>query len=91
MKLYRATNPDGTEIEAEKTGFMQVLATGQPVSGRQIRHVKLDCTVVDILSNTAPLFDIRGNMIAAVSVFQDITQLKQIERIKDDFYIDRQP
>ncbi len=38
-----------------------------------------------ILVNGAPLIDDRGKIIAAMAVFQDYTQIRDAEQIKDDF------
>ena len=38
-----------------------------------------------LLLNSAPLLDGDGQIIGAVAAFQDITQLKETERLKDDF------
>lgn len=44
-----------------------------------------DGSVITMLVNTAPLLDERGEIIAAVAVFQDISEIKDAERLKDDF------
>ena len=38
-----------------------------------------------ILANSAPLRDARGRIVGAVVAFQDITPIKQQERMRDDF------
>jgi len=40
---------------------------------------------VYILANSAPLRDAQGRVVGAVVAFQDITPIKQQERIRDDF------
>lgn len=83
--IYRMVNLDGSRIEPGDIALATVLRTGTPVSNRQTRFERADGTFIDLLSNTAPLYDAHGQMIAAVTVFQDITRLKEVERIKDEF------
>lgn len=40
----------------------------------------------DIFASTAPLLDPDGRLTGAVGVYQDITALKEVERLKDDFF-----
>lgn len=40
---------------------------------------------VEILSSAAPLHDAQGNIDGAVVVWHDVTQLRSVERLKDEF------
>lgn len=57
-----------------ESGLMEVLETGQPVVGEKM---KINDTVV--YTNRTPLWD-DGEIIGAVGVFQDISQIEKISR-----------
>ncbi len=45
-----------------------------------------DTALRDILTSTAPLHDSHNRLTGAIGVYQDITALKSVERMKDDFF-----
>lgn len=83
-KMYHARNPDGSEIESEETGLARALH-GETVIGRHVILAREDGKQVDVLSNSAPLSGAGGEIVAAISVFQDISDLKELDRLKDEF------
>jgi PAS domain S-box-containing protein len=59
---------------------------GEVVQGdqHQLRHA-VSGRDVPLLVNSAPLRDATGEIVGAVTVFQDITSLKNAERVRDEF------
>ena len=64
---------DGTPMSPENTGIATVLRTKEAVLGREIVIQRPDMSRVHILSNTSPIWRENGDLMGAVSVFQDIT------------------
>ncbi|NOK57553.1 MAG: hypothetical protein GFH27_549303n181 [Chloroflexi bacterium AL-W] len=81
---YRLEQLDETPIAPKETAIFHALQTGKTILGNQIVVVKPDGQRITILMNTAPLFDKDGSVTGAVSVFQDITELKRLEALKDE-------
>lgn len=51
----------------------------------EVRMVRPDGSSITVLVNTAPLRNERGEVAAAIAVFQDITEIKDADQLKDDF------
>ncbi len=81
---YRLENLDGSPRSPEETTAARVLRTGQPVMGEQAVIVQPDGKRITVLVNAAPLLDGDSTVIGAVIVFQDISEIKQLERLKDE-------
>lgn len=73
--------PDGTPIDM---AVIESLHEGTVVTRREVCVQRPDGRRITILVNSAPIFD-DGRISAAISVFQDITQIKDAEQLKDDF------
>ena len=81
---YGLTNTDGTQIPVEELPLQRALWREETVVGQELRHTRGD-KEVDLLVNAAPLYNNEGKLIAAAAVFQDITRLKDVDRLKDEF------
>lgn len=82
---YGLCNADRRPLPWRETPLALALIEGVPTSGREIRIQRPDGSEVPILSNCVPVHDNQGRIGGAVEVFQDITKLKELERLKDDF------
>lgn len=82
--LFCFTNMDGSSRHPGDTAIMRALATGHPVMGDQMIIVQPDNNHITVLLNAAPLLDNNGFVIGAVSVFQDISEIKRLEQLKDE-------
>jgi PAS domain S-box-containing protein len=82
-KLHRL---DGTMCEPKGTPLARAVFDGEVVLGEQL-VVTNDVAGRDvpILVNSAPLSDGSGRAAGGVTVFQDITPLRDLERQKDEF------
>lgn len=75
---------DGTPYQSDETVITRVLRGGQSIMGEQLVIVRPGGDRITILRNAAPLLDEQGNVTGAVLVFQDISELKRLEQLKDD-------
>jgi len=69
-------HPDGTPLAPEDAPVRKVLATGVAVMNREFLVERPDLSRISVLANIAPLRDSIGVVSGAVSIFQDITELK---------------
>jgi PAS domain S-box-containing protein len=83
----RVQQPDGSTYAREDLPLMRTLRDNMHVRGQ---HLVVDDPATgrprDIFASTAPLLDAYGRLTGAVGVYQDITALKEVERLKDDFF-----
>jgi PAS domain S-box-containing protein len=83
--VYGLFELDGSRPAVEDLPLQRALWRGETTIGKELRHVRANGTEVDLLVNSAPLYDANGKIMAGVSVFQDITRLKDLDRMKDEF------
>jgi PAS domain S-box-containing protein len=78
---------DGSAYEDRELPLSRTLAFGDNVGGQHI-VVQLPerDDAIDVLNSTAPLLDSDGRLAGAVVVYQDISAIKAVERLKDDFF-----
>lgn len=82
--LHQLEHLDGTPMLANERPIARVLRDGQPVLGEQVVLVQPDGGRITVLTNAAPLIDLYGMVIGAVAVFQDISEIKRLEHLKDE-------
>jgi PAS domain S-box-containing protein len=70
----RLTRPDGTPYERDERPVLRSLRRGEVVADEHMRLVRDDGTVVSLSVNSAPVTGSDGRVIAAVVVFQDVTE-----------------
>jgi len=61
----------------------EVLATGVPIVNRELVIERPDRSRINVLANVTALRDSAGVVKGAVSVFQDITELKRIQQERE--------
>jgi PAS domain S-box-containing protein len=77
---------DGSRISAEDLHMARALRRGEVISREELYLTRPDGTRLALLVNTAPLWNDEGDRVTnAVVVFQDITQIKDAEQLKDEF------
>lgn len=81
---YSLVKADGSPRPAEETALAQVLRTGEPLLGDQSIIVKPNGERITVLTNAAPLLNGKGEVNGAVAVFQDISEIKKLESLKDE-------
>lgn len=83
--VWDIVRADGAPVEAGSFPSQLVVQTGEPVKELQLFLRQQDGRVVPVLLNAVPVQDADGNFTLGLSVFQDITALKELERHKDEF------
>ena len=79
-RLYQA---DGTVIQPDDEPIRGVLASGSAVVNAQLILERSDSSRVDILLNTAPLRDSQSRLVGAVSILQDISEIKHAQKERE--------
>lgn len=83
---YYPRRLDGTPLTATELPLRRALDRGMTTRGEQMLYRQPDTgRDIVVLLNCAPLLAPDGSIAGAVSVFQDITALKDLERARDDF------
>ncbi len=86
---FLAMNPrfdlDGHPMEAVDIPLVRAFRRGEALTRSELTVERPNGQRLTLLVNGAPLIDDRGRIIAAVAVFQDYTQIRDAEQIKDDF------
>jgi len=70
---------------SQSKGLFDAMATGQAVFSREIAVHRPDGTVLELLASSAPYVTDSHETCGLVAVFQDISQIKHIERLRDEF------
>ncbi len=78
MALYK---PDGTTFaDLDELPLVQVLRTGKPVMNRELLIRHRDGKEIPIRSNAAPIRDREGNLVGAINLWRNISDLKRTEK-----------
>ena len=84
-EAFHTYSADGRRLEARELPVVRALQ-GETVVGEEISYERPDGERIDLLTSAAPVdLDATGEITGAVAVFQDITQLRALERQRDDF------
>ncbi len=76
---------DGTIVPADELPISRVLREKRPDGPIELQIERPDGTRVPFIVSAAPVLDSEGNVVSAVSVFQDLTRLKELDEVKRDF------
>jgi PAS domain S-box-containing protein len=83
--LLHHTRADGTPYPAEDCPLARVIATGEPVQARDEVRCPKAGTSFAVEITAAPIIG-RGPVVrGAVAIFRDITERKEVDRLKDEF------
>jgi signal transduction histidine kinase len=80
-RMYRT---DGTPLRPEEAPLREVLATGVAVINCELVVERPDLSRINVLANITPLRDSTGAVSGAVSIFQDITELKRVQQEREE-------
>jgi PAS domain S-box-containing protein len=75
----------GRQLSPADTPIVRALRLAEVFERHEMRFSRRDGSSVTVLVNTAPIVDDHGHVQSAVAIFQDITQIKDAEQLKDDF------
>ena len=76
---YRAFHPDGRPYEGSDWSMARCLANREVVEAQEFHIQRFDDTFGWLLGGAAPLVGDGGELLGAVAVFADITDLKSLE------------
>jgi len=76
----KARRADGTDYPIEEMPVSRSLKFGQEVHKEEMIIERPDGQALLIAASTAPLRDMKGNITAAIVVFEDITERKKAEK-----------
>jgi PAS domain S-box-containing protein len=76
---YRGFHPDGRPFAGEDWAMAQCLRERVAVEAREVRIQRFDDTYATLVASSAPIFAEGGALEGAISVFADVTRLKQAE------------
>ncbi len=65
---------------AEVEAFIEATRRGEPVRAAEIRLTRKGGSEVDLILRTAALCDAHGNFVGSMSILEDITERRQIEK-----------
>ena len=76
---------DGSAMQPDDVPMLRSLRQGEVINQRELYLSRPTDPPITLLVNSAPLFDERGAISGTIVVFQDITQIRDAEQLKDDF------
>ena len=85
QQYLRVTRTDGREVPFEELPGTRALMTGETVRADEIVIHRPDGSTLTCLVNCAPMFSESGEMMAVLSVMQDMTPLEDVERQRGEF------
>ncbi|MDP2391543.1 MAG: histidine kinase dimerization/phospho-acceptor domain-containing protein, partial [Acidobacteriota bacterium] len=81
---FKRVAKDGTPIPPDQWISARALA-GEPVINEELEIHHPDGRVFPILASGAPLCNELGHVAGAIVAFQDISRLREVDRLKDEF------
>lgn len=78
-------NTEGERLEGRDHPLLRSLRTGQQIVSEPLLIPQQDGTQIEVLANHAPIFDIRSAVAGSVSVLQNRSDFKSLDRAKDEF------
>lgn len=81
---FRLLEENGKELRGDSRLDLRALK-GESSRNRQLLLERANGSRVWVLCQSAPLRDAEGAVTRVVTVFQDVTQLREAEQLKDDF------
>jgi PAS domain S-box-containing protein len=83
-QAYSLRTADGRPLAPPEIPVARALR-GETVRAAELLMRRADGTDLPLLVSAGPVRDADGSVVAAVLVFQDISRLKELDRLKDDF------
>ncbi|MEX2599324.1 MAG: response regulator [Dehalococcoidia bacterium] len=77
--------PDGSVYPHDELPLQRALNRGETVQPEEVLFEFEDGRSTPLLVSAAPVMDKEGNVTAAVSVLQDISKLREVERLRTEF------
>ena len=88
LDQYQIFHPDGRPYQLEERPLVRSIRTGEVVTDEEIGFLRGDGTSGTMSVSSAPIRDREGRIVAAVAIFNDITERKraeeEIRRLNED-------
>ena len=84
-EVYGLHTPEGRLLAWQETPMVRALQRDEQSVGYELLIRRPDGSEVPILSNCTSLHDSNGKLLGSAEVFQDISRLKELDHLKDDF------
>ncbi|MDF2435898.1 MAG: hypothetical protein K0Q95_274 [Bacteroidota bacterium] len=76
---YKSYRTDGAPVPSETSLMSVVLKEGRAVTGEEIVMERPNGERLHVLPHPRPIFDSKGNLVAAINTLIDITDLKKVD------------
>lgn len=83
--IFDLRSPNGAPLPFDDYPIVRALRWGEVTLGRQLLVRIADGRMLPILSNAAPVYDERGEIAGATNLVQDITPMKELERLREEW------
>ncbi len=83
--MFDLRSPDGTPLPFDDYPLVRALRRGGVTLGRELLVRTADGRIVPVLTNAAPVYDESGQITGATNLVQDITQIKELERLREEW------
>jgi len=84
-QVFDLRGTDGAPVAWTELPLMRALQSGEPCSGRELVAHDAQGGRVPVLVSASPLADAGGRRVGAVSVLRDISVLKEMERLREEW------
>ena len=82
---FPVLNNEGERLEGSHHPLLRSIRTRQQVVSEPLLIPQHDGSQVEVLANHAPIFDLRRTVVGSVSVLQNRSDFKSLDRAKDEF------
>lgn len=82
--LARFCTPDGVTLDVDDLPTRRALR-GETTTGRELLLRRHDGSGVPVLVSAGPIFEDRGQLLGAVVVYEDLTRIKDLERLREEW------
>jgi signal transduction histidine kinase len=82
---FPVLNNEGERLEGDQHPLLRSIRTRQQVVSEPLLIPQQDGSQIEVLANHAPILDLRGAVVGSVSVLQNRSDFKSLDRAKDEF------
>jgi len=83
--MFEVRTPDGSPVPSDDYLVTRALTNGEVTTDQELQVRLKDGRFVPILRSAAPVRDPEGRITGAVAVVRDITSLKELERLREEW------
>ena len=83
--MFEVRRPDGSPVSADDYLITRALTRGEITTDQEMQVRLKDGRFVPIMGSAAPVRDDEGRITGAVAVVRDITALKELERLREEW------